>query len=271
MSDKFEKERIILEKERVLTYSKLSCPLGCRYCFVGDLNIEQQKDAVYLSEKQTELLFQLPSEIKLIMLGCDTEFLQDKKSALEILGRLIKTGRDISIITKLSLPPEFIKNLSEINRKLNKNGNFLIFSISLTCLESAKIWEPKVPAPAKRIETLRSVHESGIKTLLALRPLLPTISDSELESVIKLTEGISCGFYSGPLYLKNLDEDPIRDIKDLIIEKVEPDWMPKGNSFYKVEKAGQMENLKNVIEKYNKKLFDGVAEAVKYLKENEKY
>ena len=97
-----------------------------------------------------------------------------------------------------------------------------------------------------------------------------TISDSELESVIKLTEGISCGFYSGPLYLKNLDEDPIRDIKDLIIEKVEPDWMPKGNSFYKVEKAGQMENLKNVIEKYNKKLFDGVAEAVKYLKENEK-
>lgn len=37
-SGQFEEKGLKLDKDRVLTYSQLSCPFGCRYCFVDDLN-----------------------------------------------------------------------------------------------------------------------------------------------------------------------------------------------------------------------------------------
>lgn len=59
--------------------------------------------------------------------------------------------------------------------------------------------------------------------------------------------------------------------QDLKIEKLQPHWMPKGNIFYKIEKEGQMNLLKNILEKYNKPLFEGAAEGIKYLRTHEKY
>ncbi len=52
----FEKIGLVLDKERVLTYSKLSCPLDCRYCFVEEMAHEQQRGVSYLSDEQFEML-----------------------------------------------------------------------------------------------------------------------------------------------------------------------------------------------------------------------
>lgn len=81
----FEKAGLKIDEDRVLTYSQLSCPLECKYCFVEDLNPDQKRNVAYLSEKQLELLKELPEEVKTIMLGCDTEFFQSKEDSLKIL------------------------------------------------------------------------------------------------------------------------------------------------------------------------------------------
>jgi sulfatase maturation enzyme AslB (radical SAM superfamily) len=53
----FEKEGLKIDKERVLTYSELSCPLDCKYCFVDDLSSSNQKVGVpYLRGPQTQFL-----------------------------------------------------------------------------------------------------------------------------------------------------------------------------------------------------------------------
>lgn len=165
MKENFEKEGLVLNKERVLTYSKLKCPLGCRYCFSEELSPKQEKGVVYLSDKQLELLKKLPEEIELIMLGCDTEFLQNPKNALEILRKLTNTKKDISIITKLTLTENFIKKLLEVDKNLKEKGNLLVFSMSVPCLQSASFWEPKVSAPEKRIDTLKQSIRNGYKNL----------------------------------------------------------------------------------------------------------
>lgn len=268
----FEREGLKIDQDRVLTYSQLRCPLDCRYCFVDDMNFNQQKHVSYLSEKQQELIEELPENVNLIMLGCDTEFFQSKRGALAVLERLARQNRDISVITKLSLNREYISQLKEIDEKLRSHNNFLTFSISIPCWESAKVWEPKAPDPQSRAQTLKTAHQSGIQTLLALRPLLPTIPDEELKEIIDQTAEYTDGYYSGPLYLKELDEElvPVSVRPDLFIEHLQPHWMPDGNMFYKIEKSGQMDVLRGIVSSHEKVLFEGAAEAIEYLKQEKK-
>ncbi len=103
--------------------------------------------------------------------------------------------------------------------------------------------------------------------MVAIRPLLPSITDGELEKIIHSTRDCSQGYYSGPLYLKSLDLLSEEEQKSFNIEKIQPHWMPEGNIFYKVEKPGQMDILKKLLRKYNKPLFEGAAEGIKYLKQ----
>jgi len=234
--------------------------------FCEEMTQSQQKNVTYLDEKQVELLKNLPEQVKLIMLGCDTEFFQNKENAIKILQQLSGLGRDISVITKLSLPIDFIKELKTIDNKLNKDGNFLTFSISVPFLNSYKKWEPRVPSPQKRIETLINAFQEDLKTLVAIRPLFPSISDNELEEIVLLTKDYCSGYYSGPLYLKTLDLLEDEDKSQLKIDRIQPEWMPKGNIFYRIERKNQLELLKNILAKYNKELYEGAAEAVKYIK-----
>jgi len=260
--EKFEQKRLILDKERVLTYSQLYCPLECRYCFSGDLQFEQQNGVAYLTTEQFELLRVLPDEIKLIMLGCDTEFFQNRVDALNTLEELSGLGRNISLVTKMYLPPDFIKKLKDVDNHLREKGNSLTLSFSIPCIESASAWEPKAPKPEMRIRSLRLAHDNRLDTLIAIRPLLPTLSNDELRSIVEATSGYCKGYYSGPLYMKEIETSLLGDLPNLHIEKMQPHWMPSGNMFYKIEKEGQMEFLKATIEKNGHRLFEGAAEAI---------
>jgi len=231
------------------------------------MNFNQKKGVAYLTEKQHELINKLPEEISLVMIGCDTEFLQNKKEAIRVLETLSTLGKDLSVITKLTLTNQYIERLRAIAEDMEKRGNLLALSVSLTCDDSAKLWEPRVPSPARRVETLRAVYDAGIKTMVALRPLLPTITEEELARVVEMTRGCCFGYYSGPLYLKSMDHPLLpMDRTGLKVERLQPHWMPVGNEFYRVEKEGQMNFLRQLVGSAGRPMFDGAAEGIKYLK-----
>ncbi len=262
----FEREGLKIDKNRILTYSQLACPLDCTYCFVDDLDYNQKRNVAYLSPEQIDLLRELPDEIELVMLGCDTEFFQDKKNAIEVLNLLADLSIDVSVITKLTLRKEFIGQVAEIAARMRQNGNILTFSVSIPCMSSASKWEPRAPSAENRIKTIKLAAEAGISTMLAMRPLLPDVSDGELEDIVVRTKDFVLGYYSGPLYLKEKDSELIRDIPDLEIEELQPHWMPDGNVFYKIERKGQMEKLKELLAQHGKTLFEGAADAIDTLK-----
>jgi DNA repair photolyase len=266
--DVYEQNGLKIDRNRVLTYSQLNCPLECRYCFVDDLNFNQKRKVAYLTQKQLGLLEKLPEEITLIMLGCDTEFFQSKQAALVILQKLLSLKKDVSVITKFGLSQNFLEKVEQIAGEFARNGNILAFSVSLPCMDSAKIWESGAPRPEKRIKTLQLAHLLGLKSLVAMRPLLPSVCNAELEEIICATKDFCIGYYSGPLYLKSLDLLTAEERVSFKIETIQPHWMPEGNAFYRVDRLGQAEELMRLLNKYGKPLFEGAAEGIEYLKRN---
>jgi DNA repair photolyase len=267
-SQTFENNGLKIDQDRILTYSQLSCPLDCRYCFVDDLNFNQKRNVSYLSNTQLDLLNTLPKEITLIMLGCDTEFFQNPQEAINILNKIVNLKKDISLITKLALSDKTFLNLDKINKQMEKQGNLLTFSVSIPCYESAQFWEPKAPSPQKRIGTLEKAKNIGIKTMVAIRPLLPNVSEQELECIIRETHTKSDGYYSGPLYLKTIDDAMkiLIENNKCIVSSIQPTWMPSGNIFYKIEKPEQYHMLTKLLKKYDCTLFEGAAEGINFLK-----
>lgn len=265
----FEAQGLKIDKERVLTYSKLSCPLECTYCFVDEMTQEQAEGVAYLSPEQIDLLQNLPEQVKLIMLGCDTEFFQNKKEALQILEKLSSFGKDISVITKIPLSDEYVSSISRIARQMNEKGNIFSFSVSIPCLskEMLEKYEPKVPSPERRVETLARFFEHGVPTTVAIRPLLPDVSDSELQEIVDKTKDFCFGYYSGPLYLQ---EQKIKVLlpkfKSEPENEQQPHWMLDGNKYQAIEREGQMENLEKMVKSAKRLMFEGAAEAVQYLK-----
>lgn len=268
----FENNGLKIDKERVLTYSKLLCPLGCTYCFVDEMTQEQEKGVSYLSVKQIQLLHNLPEHVRLIMLGCDTEFFQNKKDAIDVLNRLKKLGKDISVITKLPLSESYIKEVVLIAKEIEQNGNVFSFSISIPCLSNSSIekYEPGVPTPSRRIETLKAIFNEGLSTMVAIRPLLPDIKDGELDGIVELTKDFVVGYYSGPLYLK---QDRVKVLLPSfeIKEEGQPHWMLDGNTYQEVKKDGQMEYLVSLVKKSGKQFFEGAADGVEYVRKMKKY
>ncbi len=264
----YNDESLKIDKNRVLTYSQLSCPLDCTYCFVNDMTTNQHKNVEYLTDRQIELLKNLPKEIELIMLGCDTEFLQSKEEALEIIKKLSKFGKDISMITKIPINEFMLDEISTINEEMKGQGNILSISISLPCIseEMSAKYEPKVPSPQKRIDSIKMIANKNIPTMLAIRPLLPDISNEELQRIVDLTKEYVLGYYSGPLYLN--DDRIATLLPGNLVEgdAKQPHWMLDGNTFKEVSREGQMEFLKNIIEQSGKKFFEGAAEGMAYIK-----
>ena len=268
--EKLEKAGLVVEKDRVLSYSRLICPLDCRYCFTEDLNDIQNNSAVYLSEEQFELLKDLPEEIKTIMLGCDTEFFLNKNEALAVLRKLSGLGKDISVITKLSLDDDFVENLRLISGEMKRGGNLITLSISIPCFRSSYKWEPKIPRVEKRINTLKKVTDIGINSMVAIRPLIPNLEKSEINQIVDMTNPYVFGYYSGPLYIKNFKNDLFskEELTELgcTFEEIEPHWMPKDNRFIKIENPELMRYLKEQVGLSGRKFFEGAAQGMEFLR-----
>lgn len=268
----FENYGLKIDEERVLTYSKLICPLECTYCFVDSMTQEQEKGVSYLTNEQINLLQNLPEHVKTIMLGCDTEFFQNKKDALDVLNKLKYLGKDLSVITKLPLSESYIKDIASIAKEVEENGNIFSFSISIPCISEVSLqkYEPKVPNPERRIETLQNMFNEGVSTMVAIRPLLPDLENTELEEIINSTKDFVIGYYSGPLYLKQ------EQIKILLPsfntqKEIQPHWMLDGNSYQEITKDGQMEFLISLVKQSGKPFFNGAATGIDYLRKIKKY
>ncbi|MEM3875506.1 MAG: hypothetical protein QXP35_00330 [Candidatus Micrarchaeaceae archaeon] len=267
LNQRFENEGLKIDKNRVIIYSQSSCLFNCKYCFKAGMNQNKTKNNEYLSIEQLNLLEKLPSKVNLIMLGCDTEFFHSLHP-MKVLDKVSDLDKDISLISKIPLSKIYIEKIKQINEKLSNANHIFVFSISLPVLYHVKDFEPSSSDPYKRIESLKALHNLNIKTLVAIRPLLPNIGKKELEDIVTLTKDYCNGYYSGPLYVKNLEESLFfkRISKDLKIEKIQPHWMPQGNLFYKLEKPEQMELLTTIVQTNKKQIFEGAADAINYLK-----
>lgn len=173
------------------------CEHGCVYCFARPshsylglspgLDFETQ---IFAKRNAPELLAReiaKPSYRPLpIALGINTDGYQPTERKLQITRECLQVLADanhpLSIVTKSALVTRDLDLLAPMAAK----GLAHVF-ISVTTLDnrlSAKL-EPRAAAPHTRLKTIRTLSEAGIPTGVLIAPVIPMLTDMELERMMQ--------------------------------------------------------------------------------------
>ncbi|TET91835.1 MAG: radical SAM protein [Methanomassiliicoccales archaeon] len=160
------------------------CAFGCHFCYfraeryLRDIPCEDFDKVIRVKINAPQMLRkQLPrAEKNVIALGdwqpAEKEFLLSR--------RMLEVVRDLNFpIHIIERSPLLVRDL-DILEEINKETWCCVsYSFSTVDKSITKIFEPKAPAPKKRMEAIREISERGILTGLSFMPILPHITDDE--------------------------------------------------------------------------------------------
>ncbi len=207
-----------------------NCEFGCKYCDSSYENVVYIKNSFL--EKTREEIKNLPNGN--IIIGSVIDPYQNIEKKLKLTRNLLKILKEynfnIHILTKSDLILRDIDILSQI-----KNLNITLSIISLN-KKITEFFEEKVPSPVIRLKIIEKMSEKGIKTGLAIIPILPFIIEEEIEDIIKLSLKHKSryllykflqlkGFQKNIFYhhLKHLDNSLVEKYENLYTDNYEPD------------------------------------------------
>jgi DNA repair photolyase len=220
------------------------CQHACIYCYAPTILREKRLWGTFLDVK-INASDVLPKEILKnkkgnILISSVTDPYQPAEAKYKITRSILeKLNKDffVSILTKSSL---VLRDL-DLFKKLNCE-----VGLTITTLDEkfAKVFEPNCSSPQQRLEALKILKKSGIRTYLFFGPLLPFISDTDLENTIKrFLEAKPDRIYVDRLNIKRRDH--WKKIKD-VLEKNYPEMVEKWERVL-FSKNGYYEELKQKI------------------------
>lgn len=237
------------------------CKFGCLYCFTREPNYQRCPRFDILRTKD---LVNTSLASRIVQPACDTEFLTID-SWKDYLDELISTNKIISFATKSDINAEDLQFFKEINEILITNGKILHIGITIVRLKDWKEIEPHAPSPSSRIKTLRKLWDSGIPTIVLIRPLMPMLTTSEIDEIVEKTYRFCHGYLSGPLYLTPPFEKYLKKkkIKFSTTERIAT-WQLE-NPVLRIIESPDLENyLYHAVKKKGRLLFDNNVEAAIY-------
>lgn len=165
------------------------------------------------------------------------------KKALHIINTF---NHPVHILTKSTLVERDLELIKEINEK---KKTIVSFSLSSADDKISSIFEPGVPPPSERLNTLKKFKKHGINTGVYLLPVIPFITDKPeiIDSSLKKIKNAGVDFVIfGGMTLKDGRQ------KEYFIKKIKenyPELLTEYSHIYKDKKWG------NAIPEYNKSLY----------------
>ena len=193
------------------------CSFGCRYCyarytheFLGleePLAFERQ---IFVKLGAGRVLEQEATERRLrarpIALGTATDPYQPAEAhygltreILEVLARY--RGLELSITTKSAL---VVRDLDLLCRIHERSQLSIHVSLITPHRHLARVLDPGAPTPERRLRTVQSLAEAGLRVGVNAMPILPFINDatSDLELLFQRARAYDAGWLNvGPLFL----------------------------------------------------------------------
>ncbi len=123
-----------------------------------------------------------------ITLGANTDAYQPVERKLGITRAILECLDDcnhpVRIVTKSSLVERDMDVLSSMAER-----GLCTVAVSITSFDTeiARKMEPRTTAPARRLETVARLAASGIPVEAAVAPVIPVLTDSELERILERT------------------------------------------------------------------------------------
>lgn len=177
----------------------IGCEHGCIYCFARpthayhdlspgldfETKLFVKRDAAQILEGE---LRRKGYDPKPIALGANTDPYQpierEYRITRSIIELLAKVDHPVTITTKSDRVVRDIDLLAPMAAK-----GLVAVAVSVTSLvpEIAMTIEPRAPHPAKRLEAVRILADAGIPTYVNIAPVIPAITDDEIEAIIART------------------------------------------------------------------------------------
>ncbi|WP_272006329.1 PA0069 family radical SAM protein [Roseovarius sp. ZX-A-9] len=172
------------------------CEHGCVYCFARPshawLGLSAGLDFETRLVARPEAPARLRDELRhraytpqTIAIGTNTDPYQPIEKTHEVTREVLKVLRDfrhpVGIVTKGALIERDIDILQELAR-----DGLVRVGISVTTLDAglARRLEPRAPSPKRRLATIRALSEAGIPVRIMTSPLIPGLTDHELEALL---------------------------------------------------------------------------------------
>ncbi len=172
------------------------CEHGCVYCYArpshsymglsAGLDFESKLFAKPNAAKLLRKELAAPNyQAKAMALGTNTDPYQHIEKqwrvTREILEVLEETNHPVCIVTKSSLVTRDIDILARMAKK-----GLARVSISVTSLDRklSRAMEPRAATPSLRLDTIRQLSEAGIPTSVMVAPIIPALTDHEMERIL---------------------------------------------------------------------------------------
>ena len=132
---------------------------------------------------------------KSITLGANTDPYQpvERKMRItrDILEVLARTRHPVSVITKSALVLRDLDLLKDLAR-----DNLVSVALSITSLDvnTKRTLEPRAASPQARLRALRELNEAGVPAGVMVAPVIPAITDHEMESILEAAAAAKARF-----------------------------------------------------------------------------
>jgi len=173
------------------------CEHGCVYCFARpshaflDLSpgLDFESRLFYKPDAPKLLRKELANKryrCAPVMVGINTDAYQpiERKAGLtrEILEVLVELEHPFSIVTKSSL---IERDVDLISLAAERGQAQVAISVTTLNRSLSRLMEPRAAAPQRRIETIRRLTAAGIPVSVLVAPLIPVLTDSEMETILE--------------------------------------------------------------------------------------
>ena len=172
------------------------CEHGCIYCFARpthaflglspgldfETRLFSKPNAAALLE---EALRKPGYRCRTLALGVNTDAYQPIERRLEITRSVLEVlqrfRHPVALVTKSALVERDIDILAEM-----AGERLVLVNVSITTLDAelARRLEPRAAAPHRRIKTIRTLAEAGIPVSVSVAPIIPVLTDPELDSIL---------------------------------------------------------------------------------------
>ena len=168
----------------------IGCSHRCRYCYAPHTLQRRGEEYFGKPEPRKNILIELEKDLKkntyteqvlLSFIGdCYCDSADDGQTTREVLKMLNACKVPVAILSKGG------KKLLRDLDIFKSFGDRIAVGATLTFLDErkSKEWEPNAATPSERLETLKILHENGIKTFASFEP---TIEPEESLALIKRT------------------------------------------------------------------------------------
>ncbi len=173
------------------------CEHGCTYCFARpthaylglspgldfETKLFAKPSAAALLEKE---LSKPGYQCQPIALGTNTDPYQPIERTYRITRQILEVlsacNHPVSIVTKSALVERDIDILAAMAAR-----NLAHVSLSVTTLDRrlARRMEPRASSPERRIAALRALSKAGIPAGVLVAPIIPVLTDSEMETILE--------------------------------------------------------------------------------------